>query len=321
MMWRHFKVRWSIGIAQRTRWLARRCEAFWPWGHTQARGGGAAEETARSPSDLGPRPDPRRLREPSIVPAGTTRARIRLEGRITFDGVMLSVDDARSRVCEIDLDLRAGETIAIFTDDRQWISALTELLTGRRHPASGELRIDGCDSRLIAPAALDRKIAVMTRAGEPAGTRILDSIARGRPGACHAEIVGAAIRAHAHDFIGRLPEGYATRLDACRPDLTTSQRRRIAVARMLLRNAPIAIIEEPLSGIELDRDDAARVALLRLLERRTSVILTHDLATALLADRIFAPVGGRVRELSHEQLLPKPDKTARVIHLPVRGRR
>ena len=249
----------------------------------------------------------------------TAVAKSRFKGRIAFSRVTFGYEPGRNVLCELDLDIHAGETIAIFSDDGHSRSALIELLMGTRQPEIGQVLIDGQDIQEIARESLHGQIALVTQGNDILGARIRDSLTSDKPDACEAEIVSAAMAANAHGFISRLPGGYATCTREHGPGLSASERRRISIARAHLQNAPIVILEEPLAGLDAEGEDAVRVAFLRLIERRTSIVCTHDLATALLADRILTFIGGRLIELAHEQLLTRT--SARIIPFPARSRR
>lgn len=327
---RRIKSRLLDRAAPCAQWLARLVATPWPWRWLLRRDRRCAANRSAiglvvpfpglASGEGGGRRLPARLdRNPGAGERASALPTPRFKGRITFSDVTFGYEPGPNVLCGLDLEIRAGETIAFLSDDGRSRSAITDLLMRECQPGGGQVRVDGQDVREIARGCLRRQIALVVQGDDCLGEGACDSLVCGKTEACEAEIVGAAIAANAHDFIRRLPRGYATSADECSPALSASERRRISIARAMLQNAPIVILDEPLAGLEAESEDAVRVAFLRLIERRTSIVFTHHLATALLADRILTLVGGRAIELAHEQLLPRA--SARIIPFPARGRR
>ncbi len=173
-------------------------------------------------------------------------------------------------------------------------------------PQSGRISIDGCDIATVNLLSLRERIAFVSQDVFLVRASIRDNIALGRPGASEAEIVSAARKAHAHDFIMSFADGYATSVGEHGAQLSGGQRQRIAIARAILKDAPILLLDEPTAALDSDSERAVQTALDELRHGRTTLVVAHRLQTIIDADRICVVEKGRVVEVgTHDELLAR----------------
>ena len=171
-------------------------------------------------------------------------------------------------------------------------------------PVSGVVRIDGNDIRRFTQKSLRQQISFVLQETLLFRGSIWNNIAYGKPGASRAEIYRAAELANAHDFIDQMPQGYDTVVGERGVTLSGGQRQRIAIARAVIRNSPILILDEPSSGLDAASEKLVFEALDLLMEGKTSIVIAHRLSTIQRADAIFVVDGGTIRERgTHDALL------------------
>jgi ATP-binding cassette, subfamily B, bacterial len=171
-------------------------------------------------------------------------------------------------------------------------------------PVSGAVKIDGTDVRKFKQKSLRRQISFVLQETLLFHGPIWKNIAYGRPDASREEIYRAAELANAHEFIERLPEGYDTMVGERGVTLSGGQRQRIAIARAVVRNSPLLILDEPSSGLDASSEKLVFEALDRMMEGKTSIVIAHRLSTIRNADVIFVVDGGTISERgTHEELL------------------
>lgn len=252
------------------------------------------------------------LHEPSEELATTSAARLR--GAVAFESVHFRYPSRPDLPVLRGLDLTAapGEKIALVGPSGAGKSTIVSLLLRFYEPDSGRLLLDGCEARLLDLAAVRGNMAIVPQEVLLFGGSIRENIAYGRPGASDDEIRAAAERAHCHEFIARFPEGYDTLVGERGVKLSGGQRQRLAIARALLKDPAILILDEATSSLDSESEALIQRALDVLLAGRTAFIIAHRLATIRRADRIYVIEDGAVSESgTHEQLLAQPAGTYR----------
>ncbi|GBD26319.1 Lipid A export ATP-binding/permease protein MsbA [bacterium HR30] len=205
---------------------------------------------------------------------------------------------------DINLELRRGEVVALVGMSGGGKSTLADLIPRFYDVTEGAIYIDGVDIRHYTLSSLRRQIAVVTQHTFLFNDTVRNNIAYGCADTDIERIVAAARAANAHEFIERLPQGYDTVVGELGIKLSGGQRQRIAIARALLKNAPLLILDEATSALDSESERLVQDALERLMENRTTLVIAHRLSTVRRADRIYVLVAGRiVEEGTHEQLL------------------
>jgi len=216
----------------------------------------------------------------------------------------------------LSLAVAPGETVAVVGPSGAGKSTLFQLALRFYDPQQGQVRLDGIDLRELDPQAFRRQIALVPQDTVIFAASARDNLRYGRWDASADEIQAAARAANAHDFLVTLPDGYDTDLGEGGARLSGGQRQRIAIARALLRDAPLLLLDEATSALDAESEAEVQQALERLMERRTTVVIAHRLATVRAADRIIVLDGGRiVEEGNHASLLARGGLYARLARL------
>jgi ATP-binding cassette, subfamily B, bacterial MsbA len=206
----------------------------------------------------------------------------------------------------IDLEVNAGEILALVGSSGAGKSTLVSLIPRFFDVTSGRIAIDGCDVRDVTLSSLRSQIGVVTQETVLFNDTLRNNIAYGQPRVSQTEVEAAARAALAHDFISKLPAGYETVIGEKGVRLSGGERQRIAIARALLKNAPILILDEATSALDSESEALVQSALQNLMSGRTVVVIAHRLSTVRRADRIVVIENGAIADVgSHEELMQK----------------
>jgi subfamily B ATP-binding cassette protein MsbA len=230
--------------------------------------------------------------------------------RVRFENVSFSYCGANGPEAEIlhnvNLETRAGEVVAIVGSSGAGKTTLVNLIPRFFDAASGAVKLDGYDIRDLTLASLRAQIGVVTQETILFNDTVRNNVAYGQPHVTEEAVIEAAKAALAHDFILRLPEGYDTMIGERGLRLSGGERQRIAIARALLKNAPILILDEATSSLDTESEALVQGALQNLISGRTVFVIAHRLTTVRHADRIVVLEGGRIADSgTHEDLLTR----------------
>jgi ATP-binding cassette subfamily B protein len=241
----------------------------------------------------------------SDAPAGGGAQVPDLAASIAFDNVGFAYPGRRADAhAGLSFEIGAGETVGIVGPSGAGKSTILRLLLRQHDAQAGVIKIGGHDIRTLDPDQVRGMIAIVSQDSTLFDGTIADNLRLGRHDASDAEMVAAATAANIHDFIKALPDGYATRIGERGATLSGGQRQRIAIARALLRDAPILLLDEALSAVDAQNEAIIQQALDRLMKGRTTLILAHRLSSVIGADRILVLDHGRVVESgTHAELI------------------
>jgi subfamily B ATP-binding cassette protein MsbA len=243
--------------------------------------------------------------KPSIIDKKGAREISALSGEVEFRGVFFAYE--KEPVLEnIHLKVKAGESIALVGRTGAGKSTLANLIPRFYDPTAGSITVDGIDLREIKLASLRARIAIVPQDIALFSGSIRDNIAYGKPGAAEEEIIRAAQQANIHAFIAGLPEGYDTEAGERGTRLSGGEKQRIAIARAILRNPRILILDEATSSLDAETENLIRDALEKLMRGRTTFIIAHRLSTIEKANRIIVIDKKQIVEAgTHRELLDR----------------
>jgi ATP-binding cassette subfamily B protein len=233
----------------------------------------------------------------SITPTETT-------GRIEFDGVTFSYDDGFPVLNDVSLAVEPSDTTAFVGSTGSGKTTIIKLLLRFYDPDSGSIKLDGRDLRSLEQSDLRQSMALVSQDVFLFHGTVAENIAYGAPDASFERIVEAATTAEAHDFIELLPNGYNTIVGERGQKLSGGQRQRLSIARALLTESPVLILDEATSAVDNETEAAIQRSLARVAHNRTMVVIAHRLSTIRNADRIYVVDKGSVAEVgTHDELI------------------
>ena len=236
------------------------------------------------------------------------------EGRIRFDGVAFGYDPERPVLEDIDLEIEPGQNIAVIGHTGSGKTTLTALVPRFYDVTSGRLEIDGIDVRDVELSSLRRAIAVISQDPFLFSTTVRENIAFGAPDATDEEVEHAARLAQAHEFVAELPQGYDTVIGERGITLSGGQRQRIAIARAIVTNPRILILDDATASVDATTEARIRLGLREAMQGRTTLIIAHRLSTISLADEIVVLDHGRIAARGTQGELAETSLVYREIH-------
>jgi ATP-binding cassette, subfamily B, bacterial len=246
---------------------------------------------------------------------GARRA-VRFSGRIEFHNVDFAYQVGQPVLRNVSFSIEPGQVAALVGPTGAGKTSIISLVPRFYDPTSGLVTIDGWDVRRLQQRSLRQQMSFVLQETLLFHAPIWNNIAYGKPEASRAEILRAAELANAHEFIEKMPEGYNTIVGERGVTLSGGQRQRIAIARAIIRNTPILILDEPSSGLDAASEKLVFEALDRLLEGKTSIVIAHRLSTIRRADVIFVVNDGSIVERgNHEDLLKLGGLYAELYHI------
>jgi ATP-binding cassette subfamily B protein len=257
---------------------------------------------------------------PDIVERPGAFDLVDVEGAIDFNHVRFAYANDAEILCDFDAHIKVGETVAIVGRTGSGKSTVARLVNRFYDVRDGSIQIDGHDVRDVTLTSLRASVGVVLDEPFLFSISIRDNIAYGRPDAAIEDIETAARAANAHEFIVRLPEGYDTVVGERGYTLSGGQRQRIAIARTLLVNPPILILDDATSAIDVHVEAEIYEALSHLLRQRTTIVIAHRISTIALASRVILLDEGRVIATgTHEELLANSPLYAEVLAQTTKG--
>jgi ATP-binding cassette subfamily B protein len=243
-----------------------------------------------------------------------------LRGHVTFDRVSFSYGEKSPVLHDVSLDIAPGETVAIVGPSGAGKSTVISLLQRFISPDAGTVRVDGVDVAHASVRSLRRQVIVVEQHVHIFNDTVRANIAYGKPDATDADVEAAARAAHAHEFIARLPRGYDTVLGEGGKSLSGGQRQRLALARALVREAPILVLDEATSALDSESEAMVQDAIAAGAGKRTTIIVAHRLATVMSADRIVVLRDGRIEAIgTHRELLRRSACYANLVRHQMQG--
>jgi ABC-type multidrug transport system fused ATPase/permease subunit len=230
-----------------------------------------------------------------------------VKGHVRFEGVSFSYSSGHTVLQDVNIDAPPGQTIALLGETASGKSTLINLLPRFYDVTAGAITIDGIDIRSVTVESLRHNVGVILQEPFLFNASVRDNITYGRPEASQEEIIEAAKAAQIHDFIMSLPDGYDSWVGERGGTLSGGQKQRIAIARMLLIDPRVLVLDDSTSAVDMETEYLIQEALARVMEGRTSFVIAHRLRTAQRADQVVVLEHGRIiQQGRHEDLIQQP---------------
>jgi len=251
--------------------------------------------------------------EIKIVEGGKELDVNKVKGRINFQNVDFAYPEREQVISGFGLDIKPGTTQAIVGPTGSGKTTVIRLLLRFYDPSSGKISLDGGDIKDLRVKSLRSAISLVTQTITLFPGTVMQNIAYGKKGATDEEIVEAAKVAEAHDFVMSLPDGYETQIGEGGHKLSGGQRQRLSIARAVLKDAPILVLDEATSSVDNETEEALQKSLAVISKNRTTIVIAHRLSTIRHSDSIMVLDEGKVVELgSHDELLDNNSQYARL---------
>lgn len=226
------------------------------------------------------------------------------EGAVAFQSVGFTFENKRDVLKDFTLEIQPGQRVALVGPSGAGKTTITKLLLRLHDVTAGAVTIDGTDIRNVSQSSLRRAIGFVPQESTLFHRSLRDNIAYGKPEATLEEVVEAAKKAHCHEFISTLKDGYDTHVGERGVKLSGGERQRVAIARAILKNAPILVLDEATSALDSESEALIQDALKTLMEGKTVIVIAHRLSTIMKMDRIVVIEQGKiVADGTHEDLL------------------
>jgi ABC-type multidrug transport system fused ATPase/permease subunit len=227
-----------------------------------------------------------------------------VRGEVAYENVSFSYQPDRVALRNVSLHARPGEMVALVGPTGAGKSTLVNLLPAFYEPTSGRITIDGQDIAGLSLESLRSSIGVVSQESFLFNGTVRENILYGRPDATEGELLAASKAANCHEFIQRLPQGYDSRVGERGVKLSVGEKQRVSIARALLKDAPILILDEATASVDTATERLIQEALERLMASRTSIVIAHRLSTIRKADQILVLRHGQIVERgTHHELL------------------
>lgn len=230
-------------------------------------------------------------------------------GAIVFDRAQFKYNETREVLKDFQLDIKPKEKVALVGSSGAGKSTIVKLLFRFYDLSGGAIKIDGQDISKVTQESLRDAIAMVPQDPQLFHRSLLDNIRYGRRDASEKEVIAAAKKAHCHEFISALPDGYKTLVGERGIKLSGGERQRVAIARAILKNAPILVLDEATSSLDSESEALIRDALRILMKNKTAIVIAHRLSTIMEMDRIVVVENGRVIDAGTHQELIERDGT------------
>ncbi len=245
--------------------------------------------------------------KPSIASKPDAAVLARVNGDIEFRRVSFHYEDRKTHVLnDLSLRIRPGEYVALVGPSGAGKTTLCSLIPRFYDATAGEVRLDGTDVRDLELESLRKNIGIVQQDVYLFAGTVMENLRYGNPAATDEEIIAAAVKANAHEFIMGLPQGYRSEIGQRGVKLSGGQKQRLSIARVFLKNPPIVIMDEATSALDNESEDIVKRSLESLAEGRTTIVIAHRLSTIRGAQRILVLTeDGLAEEGTHDELIAR----------------